>query len=214
MACRTSTSWRARAVRIASCCASQRRVLPSTSVNRNVTVPLGIPDARSVSRVLAIEVLQLPDRQSLLAQQRYHTVAADKVGCANCDECRRAGANDRFDPLSHSRVAIIEQSPPDLSESNRLFILLLLQRGFHRGDVTARPRVDRCYEHRFQPAVLERGDRVLEIGPLSLLAHALEYLQLLANRFDSRDSFVEKLSHPRQVNVWREHRVVAHFGCL
>src|SRR5436309_3184 len=34
-------SWRARAVRIASGCSSQSRLLPSISVNRKVTVPVG-----------------------------------------------------------------------------------------------------------------------------------------------------------------------------
>src|SRR5215210_6836674 len=36
-----SAKWRTMAVRMATESCSQRRVLPSTSVNRNVTVPLG-----------------------------------------------------------------------------------------------------------------------------------------------------------------------------
>src|ERR1700694_1498506 len=39
--CRSSASWRASAADIVSRCASQSPVLPSMSVNRNVTVPLG-----------------------------------------------------------------------------------------------------------------------------------------------------------------------------
>src|SRR5579862_9882458 len=40
-ACRRRASWRARAARIASGCSSQSRVLPSMSVKRKVTVPVG-----------------------------------------------------------------------------------------------------------------------------------------------------------------------------
>jgi hypothetical protein len=38
---RSSASWRASAARIASACASQSRVLPSTSAKSSVTVPVG-----------------------------------------------------------------------------------------------------------------------------------------------------------------------------
>src|SRR5437764_15477125 len=41
MTWRKRASWRARAVRIASGCCSQRVVLPSISVKRNVTLPVG-----------------------------------------------------------------------------------------------------------------------------------------------------------------------------
>ena len=42
-----SESWRASASRMASRSRSHRRVLPSTSVNRNVTAPIGRADVRS-----------------------------------------------------------------------------------------------------------------------------------------------------------------------
>src|SRR5450755_1448772 len=42
---RTSASCRGKATSIAACCDSQRRVLPSMSVNRKVTVPVGSVDA-------------------------------------------------------------------------------------------------------------------------------------------------------------------------
>ena len=50
---RSSASWRASAARIAACCVSHSRVLPSMSVNRNVTVPVGSGFAAELCGVMA-----------------------------------------------------------------------------------------------------------------------------------------------------------------
>src|SRR3954471_20618914 len=61
MADRSTSSCSARAMRIPSASDSHRRVDPSTSVNRNVTVPLGLPDAiRAVSQTLRVAAVRGP----------------------------------------------------------------------------------------------------------------------------------------------------------
>src|SRR5829696_1915110 len=68
MAARSSASWRARAPCIAAGCSSQRRVLPSMSVNRKVTVPVGRP---------AMGLLLSPPPGALGSAARLHRAAGD-----------------------------------------------------------------------------------------------------------------------------------------
>ena len=60
-AVRSTSSWAANATRIASASASQRRVEPSISVNRNVTVPDGRSAISAVSHPAAPRRLRTPD---------------------------------------------------------------------------------------------------------------------------------------------------------
>src|SRR4051812_1581324 len=66
MVARSSASWRARAARIASGWCSQRVVLPSISVKRNVTVPLG----RSAMLSLGADLGWWTGHPSMIAARR------------------------------------------------------------------------------------------------------------------------------------------------
>src|SRR3712207_3144641 len=86
MAARISASWRPRAARIASGWCSQRAVLPSMSVNRKVTVPLGR---------LAMGT----------PQHRYDAASVHPSGHAGCRWPRRSGATaDLAKASAHQRA--------------------------------------------------------------------------------------------------------------
>src|SRR5687768_13609820 len=110
MASLRRVSWRARAVCMARGCCSHNRVLPSISVKRNVTVPLGILMVLGMAVPLSNHASRNSQYASLLRAGRL--VIGDVVLCSLfvCEVTNQVGAHG-FDgvvvinvPQAHPKI--------------------------------------------------------------------------------------------------------------